>query len=143
MRDDNKGYFEELPKGTQEIVKELILKAANDRNGPEGYKNDSDCFENIECYSRDGFIASRYNRGGLIYRNFVQLMDYYSGGYSVAHEKSNTEIIRLIDMGLKEAKENFIEANKEVLNKHSIIVEDYRSISDSKIPAINELVCNA
>lgn len=94
-------YFSDLPVKTQEIVKEAILKAAEDKHGPECYPQDKDCVEEIECHSRDGFIAAGHNKGGFLYRNFNSLMDYFGGGYSVAHADADKEIQRQIDYSLQ------------------------------------------
>jgi hypothetical protein len=113
----SEGYFESLPKSTQEIVRDLLLEVAKDRNGPEGYKYDKECIEEIECRSRDGFIAFASNRGGLTYQNFTDLMGYFGGGYQVAHKKAQAEIERQIEYGLECANETFFTDNKEQLEK--------------------------
>ena len=72
MHDNSDGYFENLNETAKEIVKEAILKAAQDRNGPEGYKSDEECLEDVECHARDGFMPFSHNRGGLTYQKLYR-----------------------------------------------------------------------
>ena len=103
---DSDGYFEELPKGTQEIVKDLILEAANDRNGPEGFKSDQECLDEIECHSRSGFIPFSHNKGGILYQNFATHMDYFGSGYSIAHKEANKRLESLIEESFSDISED-------------------------------------
>jgi hypothetical protein len=132
MHNENEGYFEVLPKSTREIVKEAILKAAEDRDGPEGYKDDLDCLDDVECHSRDGFIASRYNRGGIIYRNFTTLMDYWGSYNGVAHKEASKEIERQIEYNFECISEHVFGNFKELLESKKLTVKDctYRIIQD-------------
>jgi len=98
-------YFDELFTSTQEIVKDAILKAAKERNGPEGWKSDNECIDEVECRSRDGFIPFSHNKGGLIYRNFTDLMGYWGNGYTPAHEGAAKEIERQTGGALKQVSE--------------------------------------
>lgn len=126
------GYFEELPKGTQEIVKELVLQAANARKGPDGYKSDKEALESVECRSRDGFIAFSHNKGGLMYRNFCDLMDYFGGGYTPAHEGASKEIERQIELGFSSLAESVFADNKALLESKNLTVKDceYHKINE-------------
>lgn len=95
------GYFTSLPEKTKELVKELILKAADEKGGPDCYKSDEEAIESIECHSRDGFSPFSHNKGGLVYQNFTDLMGYFGGGYTCTHEGAAKEIQRQIDYSLK------------------------------------------
>jgi len=130
---ENIGYFEELPKGTQAIVRDLLLEAAQDRSGPEGFKSDDECIEGIECKARDGFSPFSHNKGGLVYQNFAQHLDYWGGGYSLAHGKANVELSRLIDGTLEDVKTNFAERHAELLASKGIKPEDvsYHALEES------------
>lgn len=126
------GYFESLPVGTQNIVRELILEAAADRNGPDGWKPEEECIEDIECHSRDGFIAFDSNRGGLTYHNFTDLGEYWGGGYKVAHKAANTEIQRQIDYNFKCLAESTFKKFEELLVSKNIteVACNYHTISE-------------
>ena len=115
LKRSNETYFEELPQAVQDLVRELIIEAAEDRNGPDGWKPNDECIENVECHSRDGFIPFSHNKGGLEYNNFTQLSDYWGGGYSVAHAKAQAEIERQIEYSLQCAHETFETNNAEEL----------------------------
>jgi hypothetical protein len=118
------GYFEELPESTQTIVRELILEAAADRSGPEGFKQDDECMEDVECHSRDGFIAFDHNRGGLCYRNFATLSDYNSGGYTPAHKRAAAEIAGQIEYSYKLLAESTYERFKALLDSKGLTAKD-------------------
>ena len=133
MRDTvNDGYFENLRLSTKDIVKELILKHAENRNGPDGYKSDTECLEDIECHSRDGFIPFSHNKGGLDYNNFCTLSDYNNGGYVPASPKAASEIERQIEYSYSMARdmlaekigpldmEHFFNDDKENLSYHGL-----------------------
>lgn len=94
------GYYENLPKSTLNIIRQALLNASKNIV-PEGYKISEDCFEDLECHSRGGFIPNSYNKGGLVYKNFTTLMDYWGGGYQVSHKQANKEIKRLIDLNFE------------------------------------------
>lgn len=104
---ENIGYFEELPKSTQEFIRETILEVASERGGPEGWKQDDECIEEVECRHCDGFIPFDHNRGGLEYNNFTDLNAYFGGGYSCNHKGAAKEIERQIAYGLECALEYF------------------------------------
>jgi hypothetical protein len=112
---DAEGCFDSLPQATQDLVRELLEDAARGRGGPDCWKPHDDCFEEIECHSRDGFIPFGHNRGGLTYRNFTTLLDYYGGGYNAAHKGANDEIWRQINLVLDERPES-AEASDEHLD---------------------------
>lgn len=137
-QDKTDGYFENLPKSTQEIVKERILDAAENRHGPEGWKSDAECVEDIECQSRDGFIPFNHNRGGLVYQNFTDLMAYWGGGYTCAHEGAAKEIQRCIDLNLDEY---IPDAMAEIIGESNM--EKYFSGDKSKLNYgdLNQLAC--
>ncbi len=124
MHDNNDGYFENLNETAKEIVKEAILKAAQDRNGPEGYKSDEECLEDVECHARDGFMPFSHNRGGLTYRNFTDLMAYFGGGYTPAHEGAAKEIERQIEYSLKLLSEETYKEFKDRLDFESKGIEE-------------------
>ena len=120
------GYFETLPKSTQDIMRDALIKAGDERKGPSGYLDDKDCIKEIECHSRDGFIRSSQNFGGLMYRNFADLMDYFGGGYVPAHKGAAKEIQKQIDYA------------HEMLSKS--IFENFGELLISK--GLNENDCN-
>ena len=107
IRYDNQGYFEDLPQSTQDIVREAILECASNKRGPYCYKSDEDAIDSIECHSRDGFSPHSWNKGGIEYNNFTDLMSYFGGGYSVSHTETNAEIERQIEYSLECANESF------------------------------------
>lgn len=117
-------YFNELSKETQQIVKDAILKAADDRSGPEGYKSNDDALSSIECKSRDGFIPFSHNKGGILYRNFTTLNDYFGGGYIVKHKGARKEIERQIDFSLQSASEAFFAHHGHKIVKYKMTVEN-------------------
>lgn len=136
IKNESVGYFESLPKGTQELVKQLILEAAGNRNGPEGYKSEEDCISDVECHSRDGFTAYNHNKGGFLYRNFAEQYDYYGGGYELAHIEANNCLQKIINENLENASQIVI---------HDIGAEEfeyYFSSDKSKVTCehINEVI---
>jgi hypothetical protein len=106
-------YFDELPQSTQEIVRDAILETASNKRGPDCWKSHEESIDSIECHSRDGFIPHSYNRGGLDYNNFTDLMSYWGGGYSVTHKAAQKEIERQIDYSLECALESFKDSHAE------------------------------
>ena len=114
MHGNSDGYFENLNETAKEIVKEAILKAAQDRKGPEGYKSDEECLEDVECHARDGFMPFSHNRGGLTYRNFTDLMAYFGGGYTVAHEGAANAIQGQIDYTFQSISEDVYTDHKSI-----------------------------
>lgn len=94
----NEGYFNDLSEKTKELVKELILEAAQYREGPEGFKHDKECLADIECERRGGFIPFDTNRGGINYNNFSDLIEYHGGCYKCAHHEADKEIARQIEV---------------------------------------------
>jgi hypothetical protein len=106
-------YFDGLPQSTQDIVRDAILGCASNKQGPDCYKLDEDAIELIECHSRSGFIPHSWNKGGLDYNNFTDLMGYWGGGYSVTHKAAQKEIERQIDYSLECALESFKDSHSE------------------------------
>lgn len=106
--------FPLLSKRIQSIIEDAILKTAQERNGPEGYKTDDESIEEIEFKSCDGFMAFDHNRGGLTYRNFTDLMDYFGNGHVPAHEGVAKEIQRQIDYSLESLSESVYEDHKSL-----------------------------
>lgn len=103
-----------LSTSTKNLVKQAILNAASNRKGPEGYKSYYDCLENIEFERRDGFIPNSDNCGGLTYRNFTDLMEYWSSGHNPAHIEANNEIKRQIDYWFKIISKDIYSDNKSL-----------------------------
>lgn len=126
------GYFEDLKNTTKEIVKDAILKVAQERRGPDCWKSDDDALESIECKSRDGFIPHFFNKGGFDYNNFTDLHAYSGGGYSCKHKEAAAEIERQIQYGLDSAIENFRKNNDLKLNQLGITKEqtDYHTLHE-------------
>lgn len=118
----NVGYFEDLSKGVQEIVKELIIDAANDSINVEIYKRDEDAIDSVECHSRDGFIPHSFNRGGIQYTNFTDLSSMWGSGCYPTAERSNDKAQAAVDESLQHASETFFENNRELLNKLGITI---------------------
>lgn len=118
-RDRNEGYFENLAKGTQEMVKDAILEAT-DFIQVDMWKNDSDSLEEIECHSRDGFMAFDHNRGGLEYSNFTDLMGIWGSGYFPKATKSHDYVQVLVDYNLQSATKAFFDKNRAELGKLGI-----------------------
>lgn len=127
-------YFDELPKSTQEIVKEAILKAATDRNGPECYKSEEHSISSIECLARDGFIPFNSNKGGLVYQNFTTLSEYWGGGYVPQHKGAAKEIQRQIDMSFDQVADYMVDnIGKQDMEKYFSSDKskvNYRNISE-------------
>jgi hypothetical protein len=69
------GYFEDLAKGTQNLVKELIEEFFTDNC--EVFHAD---IQELECKSRSGFIPFDSNRGGLEMNGFTDLMSIWRFG---------------------------------------------------------------
>lgn len=113
-------YFSELPAKIQELVKELIFEAADKRGGPDCYKTNEEAIEAVECMRRDGFIPFASNRGGLVYRNFTDLMGYWGGGYSVSHEGAQANIESQIEYSLQCASNDTYAAFKPFFDAHGI-----------------------
>lgn len=104
-QNDATGYFEELPKGTQEIINELCLETFETAGETWAGPN----VESIECKRRDGFIPSSANHGGIMIRGFTDLAHFDSTGEQVAHEGARAEIERQIKYSLECAMEGFKE----------------------------------
>lgn len=118
-------YFDELPKDLQDMVRELILEAAENRNGPEGFKTDDECIESVECRSRAGFIPFSHNKGGLTYRNFATHMDYFAGGYDIAHKKAHEKLREMMEQSIADTYGYFFDDNKELLESHGFKRETF------------------
>lgn len=131
-KDNDKIYFDQLPKGTQAIVKVLILEAAESRSGPEGYKPDDECIEELDCRRRDGFIPNRDNLGGLIYRNFSNLMDYYASGHLPMHVKAEEVIEQQVSYTFENIAEDIYNDYKDLFDKHELTKDDanYNTIQE-------------
>lgn len=121
-----------LNKGAKAIVREIMENTADDRHGPEGYKSNDESIEEIEFESRDGFMAFDHNRGGLMYRNFTDLMGYLGGGYTPTHEGAAKEIERQVEYGFKSIREDLYEEHKGLFLRLDIAENDidYNSIDE-------------
>jgi hypothetical protein len=80
--------------------------------------------EELECHSRDGFIASSHNKGGFRVRVFTDIATLNNSGYVVAHEKAQAEIERQIEYGYKQASEITYERFKAFFDAHKIEPKD-------------------
>jgi hypothetical protein len=120
----NNSYWNDLPDKTKELIKELVLDAASNRGGPDCYKPDDECIEELEYESRDGFMPFSHNHGGIQYRNFTDLMGYFGGGYSVSHKGAAKEIERQIELSLNMASENTYEKFKSIFDRLAIKKEN-------------------
>lgn len=134
----NESNWDTLPEKTRDMVREMILSAAEDRKGPECWKSDEECIEELEYRSRDGFSAFDSNRGGITYNNFCTVADYDSGGSSPSHEKAAKEIQSQIDYCLEYARESFFEKNAELLTRLGFTKEtvNYHDLYDNKASAL-------
>lgn len=117
-------YWNELPERTKELIKELVLDAASNRGGPDCWKRDGECIEELEYESRDGFIPFSHNHGGIQYRNFTDLMSYFGGGYSVSHKGAAAEIERQIEFSLNMASESTYEKFRTMFDRLAIKKEN-------------------
>jgi len=126
------GYFEELKESTQEIVKDAILKIAQERRGPDCWKSDDDALESVECKGRSGFIPHSWNKGGFQYNNFTDLMGYWGGGYTTKHSGAASEIERQIEYTLEMIRKDIFEQFKADLVAMGLNESDcnYHTISD-------------
>lgn len=113
-------YFEELPVGTQAIIKELVK---------ETFIHNCDVFytelEEIECHKRDGFIPHSFNRGGIEIKGFTDLMSIWGSGNYPAHKGARKEIDRQIIEGFKDIAQNLYDDNTELAEKHGLKAEDF------------------
>lgn len=117
---DAEGYFDGLPKGTQDLVFD-ILNETFDAYVTDTYPYDAkDRTEEIECRSRDGFIPHWFNRGGLEVRVFKTLGDLLSSGAQVSHKKAQAEIERQTEYMLKLHREHVFEKFQDLLKTKGI-----------------------
>lgn len=116
-------YFDELPESIQDLVRECIIDAAQDRGGPDGWKSDAECIDEVECRSRSGFSPFSHNKGGLMYRNFADLMSYWGGGYNVSHKKANEEIQRQIEYSFECLRDYLYKKYESILKPLKITEE--------------------
>lgn len=113
-------YFDDLPQTTREIVESLLIETIDE---VEGWKPSDETIDTIECRSRDGFIPFSHNRGGLMARQFTDLMSLWGSGITVSHKKAQAEIERQIEYNLELAKETFFEKHTKELKKIGITEE--------------------
>lgn len=104
-------YFDDLNKNTQDLIKDLIIQHSESIE-PCGWKPLEDCIESLECKRRDGFIPFSHNKGGLLFRNFSTLMDYYGGGIEPKNKDAALQIQKQIEISVNLAKEEFTEKHK-------------------------------
>lgn len=119
----NELYFDELPKSTQELVKECLVETIKT---VEGWRDaEEDLIDEVECRQRDGFIPFSHNHGGLEATQYTDLNQLYSSGIRVAHKRAQAEIDRQIEYSMDCAKESFFEYHKDALQKIGITsIED-------------------
>lgn len=109
------GYFENLPKGTQEIVKELLQEYFN--NNCDTWHSD---IEDVECYARSGFIPHSFNHGGLEVKGFTDLMSIWGSGTYPKHKEARKEIERQIDYSFKMLHESIYDQFENLFKKYKI-----------------------
>jgi hypothetical protein len=114
------GYFEDLAKGTQNLVKELIEEFFTDNC--EVFHAD---IQEIECKSRSGFIPFDSNRGGLEINGFTDLMSIWGSGTYPAHKGAVKEIERQIDYSFDLLAEHCFDKFKELANKYKLTKVDF------------------
>lgn len=129
IKEENETYFNSLSTATQDIVKQTLFRAYENVE-PQGYKDDESCLESIECERRDGFIPNSYNHGGLIYRNFTDLMEYFGSGFKVFHEEVAEDIQKQIDYAFETIRQDIFEDHKNLCLRNNIDVDncDYWSL---------------
>lgn len=92
------GYFTDLPKVIQDVVFELLAECY------ENETNDLDrgaelAKEEIGCVSRDGFIASPDNRGGIVLRGFTDVGNITGSGCLPSHKGARQQIEETVKNG--------------------------------------------
>lgn len=149
----NIGYFEDLTKGVQEIVKELLVDAADESISVDLFKRSEDAIDSIECHSRDGFIAWDHNRGGFEYSNFTCIGTMEGSGYFPKAKASNDKVSKIINASYQESAEIFFEDNEALFKKFGITIAQctYRNIEEleqanpelkGKAEELSELECS-
>lgn len=135
-------YFKDLPKSTQNLVRELM---ADTIEQVEGWKGTDETFEDIECKARSGFIPFSHNKGGLTSNQFTDLCSLWGSGSRVSHKEARTEIERQIEYSLKCAQESYFENNKneclEIGLSHSDMVS-YHVLYDNGFEDMAQDFCN-
>lgn len=140
-REKNEGYFENLAKGTQQIIRDAILEATDLINNDNVWKTTEESIEEIECHSRDGFIAFDHNRGGLSFRNFSDLMGIWGSGYFPKAKASHDKIQAWVDDELQSATEAFFEKNQaklEAIGIKNISEVSYHDLYERKEGSLAE-----
>lgn len=133
--------YNDLSDSTKNLIKELILEHQKQIE-PSGYKNPKDAFEEIEFERRDGFIPNSLNKGGLLWRNFTTLREYYGSGYEPANQKAAKEIERQInydhEISLKVFKEKFPNEKSDINNDNYYEILS-RNLSDDYSSIMHEI----
>ena len=111
------GYFDELDAKTQEIVKDAILEAAENRRGPDGFKSNEESIDELPCRPSSGFMPFSHNKGGHV----------------PAHKEAAKHIELRIDRTFQDIQEITFEEFKELLESKGINQGDcnYHSIYEA------------
>lgn len=118
---EGQGYFDQLPKLQQAMIKRMVKEAFDDAVGYDMYTKDA---EEIECRSRDGFSAHSHNKGGIDVNGYSDLQSFWGSGTEPADEKAAAKIQALIDMSLKQASESFFEKHEALFTKWNLTIDD-------------------
>lgn len=127
---EGQGYFDELPKLQQNMVKEMVKDAFDSEVTAEMYTETK--AELIECRSRDGFSSFSHNKGGVDVSGFCDLGGMWGSGYMPNNDKARATIERLIEQCHKDASETFFERHKALFEKYNLTIEDanYRRMEE-------------
>lgn len=118
-------YFKDLPEDVQttvsEALKDKLDALQSDMAIPELY-TDRDPDE-IECYSRDGFIAASHNKGGYELLGFTDLMGVWGSGIWPSREDACKEIQRQVDYSFEIIAEEIYERHKALFDQYNLTKE--------------------
>lgn len=116
------GHYDDLSDAIKTLISEMCLETF--KQNTECYTDPDNSVEDIECHSRDGFIAYDHNRGGIMIRGFSTLMDVWGSGDFCAHKGAAKEIQRQIDYSFKCLEDSVFEEFKEELEKRGMTKAD-------------------
>lgn len=137
------GYFDELPKATQALVKQIMTEIFENEVPGDTYGADGSYrVDELECRSRDGFIPFSHNKGGLNVSGFTDLSGIWGSGYYPSNSKSKDRIETLVESSLQDATKAFFNKHEETLAKFKIervSQVDYHTLSDSEHQELKDL----
>jgi hypothetical protein len=123
--------FDSLPESVRNLVSEILTTEFDDARMPDMLVDDRDP-ESIECLSRDGFVASPTNCGGLLINRFTDLATFWGSGYTPRHLRVASEIEQQIAYSLDHARDATAEHFATLFTQHSMVPADanYPNLSD-------------